>query len=77
MYQCKAISEKLQTAFGDTSCDDPHIHVHPESMCMCCKLALDSVISAMKNKVHQQECCYYGPCEKHSTQGCKVKGTCH
>ena len=72
-YQCKAIAEKLQTAFGiDTSGDD--LHIHPESMCKCCKLSIDRVISAMKNKVHHRSAVVLFQWEKHSNQECKVKG---
>ena len=72
-YQCKAIAEKLQTAFGiDTSGDD--LHIHPESMCKCCKLSMDRVISAMKNMVHHRSAVVLFQWEKHSNQKCKVKG---
>ena len=57
-----------QTAFDDTSCDDPHMHVHPESMIMCCKLALDRVICAVKNKKHHRTFVVPVQCE-HSMQG--------
>eukprot|EP00731_Ephydatia_muelleri_P010746 Em0005g1332a len=70
-YKCKAIAEKLQTAFGiDTSGDD--LHIHPESMCECCKLSMDRVISAMKNKVHHRSAVVLFQWEKHSNQQCKM-----
>ena len=56
-----------------TSYDDPLIHVHPESMSMCYKPALDRVIDAMKNKVHHRTAVVLVQCEKHSNHGCKVK----
>ena len=72
-YQCKAIAEKLQTAFGiDTSGDG--LHIHPESMCKCCKLSIDRVISAMKNKVHHRSAVVLFQWEKHSNQEFKVTG---
>ena len=72
-FQCKAIADKLQTAFGiDTSGDD--LHIHPESMCKCCKLSMDRVISAMKNKVHHRSAVVLFQWEKHCNQECKVKG---
>ena len=58
---------------GDASCDDPHIYVHPESMTMCCKLALYRVTSAMKNTLRHRSAVVQVQCDMQSNQGCKVK----
>ena len=40
----------------------------------CCKLSMDRVISAMKNKVHHRSAVVLFQWEKISNQECKVKG---
>ena len=73
-YECKAFSAELKIAFDiDTSGDD--VNIHPEMLCMHCKLSMQRTICAITNGVHHKCSVILFEWLKHTDQECKVNST--